>query len=371
LIQEIVVTNFKNYESARAVFTPKLNFITGLNGSGKTNLLDAIHYVCVTKSVNTARDIFNVRFGNDFFRIEAKIVKDTEVHEVVIKVRPGKLKEVALNGKSLDKLAGHIGFQPVVILVPGNQSLIEGASAERRRFLDFYLSQTDRPYMEALMQYNRILHQRNALLKTYGRNTDPVLLSSYSEKMAPLALEISDARKLFLSTLNPLVAVLTGKVSNMRDHVSLHYKSDLQGMDFMEVAKNSLDHDKILGRTSRGVHRDDMVLNLEEGPLRRFGSQGQRKSYLIALHLALRDYLLKHTDVAPLILLDDIFDKLDDERVISLLNILGQDDYGQVFITDARDKRVSDICGQLGWESKVFTITDGKISSTEEYNIGG
>jgi DNA replication and repair protein RecF len=151
--------------------------------------------------------------------------------------------------------------------------------------------------------------------------------------------------------------------------VSLHYKSDLDGMEFMEVAERSLDHDKALGRTSRGVHRDDMIFKLEEGALRRFGSQGQRKSYLIALHLALRDYLVKHTDNAPLILLDDIFDKLDDERVISLLNILGQDDYGQVFITDARDKRVSDICAKLKWESKVFTIEDGKITSEEEYNM--
>ncbi len=369
MISEILVTNFKNYESARAVFTPKLNFITGLNGSGKTNLLDAIHYICVTKSVNTARDVYNVRFGSDFFRIEAKIVKDAQSHEVVMKVRPGKLKEVSLNGSPLDRLADLIGFQPVVILTPGDQSLIEGASAERRRFLDFYLSQTDRSYLHALMQYNRILHQRNALLKTYGRNTDVVLLNSYSEKMAPLAHEISEARKLFLDALNPLVVELTGKVSNMRDHVSLEYKSDLKGLEFMDVVKSSMDHDRILGRTSRGIHRDDMIFKLEDGALRRFGSQGQRKSYLIALHLALRDYLVRHTDNAPLILLDDIFDKLDDERVISLLNILGQDDYGQVFITDARDERVSDICSRLKWESKVFTIENGKISAEEEFNI--
>ena len=371
MISEIQVTNFKNYESAHVVFTPKLNFITGLNGSGKTNLLDAIHYICVTKSVNTARDVYNARFGSDFFRIEAKIVKEAQSHEVVMKVRPGKLKEVSLNGTLLDKLSDHIGFQPVVILTPGDQSLIEGASAERRRFLDFYLSQTDRSYMNAIMQYNRVLHQRNALLKTYGRNTDDVLLNSYSEKMAPLALQISNARRSFLNTLNPLVVDLTAKVSNMRDYVSLEYKSDLKGMDFMEVATSTLDHDKILGRTSRGVHRDDMVFKLEEGALRRFGSQGQRKSYLIALHLALRDYLVRHTDNAPLVLLDDIFDKLDDERVISLLNILGQDDFGQVFITDARDERVGNICAKLRWESRVFSIEEGRIKSVDEYNLGG
>ncbi len=370
MISEIFVTNFKNYESAHAVFTPKLNFITGLNGSGKTNLLDAIHYICVTKSVNTARDVFNVRFGSDFFRIEAKIVKDARIHDVVIKVRPGKLKEVSVNGNALDKLVEHIGFQPVVILTPGDQSLIDGASAERRRFLDFYLSQTDRSYLNVLIQYNRILHQRNALLKTYGRNTDVVLLISYSEKMAPLAFEITNARQSFLATLDPLVSELTGKVSNMRDDVSLHYKSDLKGLDFMKLAESTLDHDKILGRTSRGVHRDDMIFKLDNSALRRFGSQGQRKSYLIALHLALRDYLISRTDNAPLILLDDIFDKLDDQRVIALLNILGQDDYGQVFITDARDKRVSDICAQLKWQSKVFTIKDGKIAAEVEYNLG-
>jgi DNA replication and repair protein RecF len=350
------------------VFTPKLNFITGLNGSGKTNLLDAIHYACVTKSVNTARDLYIVRFESDFFRIEAQIVKGTNTHEIVVKVKPGKVKEVALNGKALEKLADHIGFQPVVILTPGDQSLIEGASAERRRFLDFYLSQTDRHYLTAMMQYNRILHQRNALLKTYGRSTDSLLLNSYSEKMAPLAAEISKARDIFLSSLNPLVVKLTQQVSNMRDIVSLEYKSDLRGLDFLEVAKSTLDHDKNLGRTSRGIHRDDMIFKLDEGALRRFGSQGQRKSYLIALHLALRDYLVQHTDVAPLILLDDIFDKLDDERVMSLLNILGQDDYGQVFITDARDERVGQICAQLKWESKVFKIENGQITSEEEFN---
>jgi len=369
LIKEITIANFKNYESAHAVFTPKLNFITGLNGSGKTNLLDAIHYICVTKSVNTARDLYNVRFGSDFLRIAAKILKNDKGHDVVMKVRPGKLKEVALNGQPRDKLADHIGFQPVVILTPGDQSLIEGASAERRRFLDFYLCQTNRQYMLALMQYNRLLHQRNALLKMYGRTTDGELLNSYSEKMAPLALDISNVREEFLTALNPLVVELTSKVSNSRDHVSLEYKCDLQGGDYLEIAKGSFEHDKNLGRTSRGIHRDDMIFKLEDGAMRRFGSQGQRKSYLIALHLALRDYLVKHTDNAPLILLDDIFDKLDDKRVISLLNILGQDDYGQVFITDARDERVGDICAQLKWESKVFVIADGKISSVQEYNI--
>jgi DNA replication and repair protein RecF len=346
---------------------PKLNFIAGLNGSGKTNLLDAIHYICVTKSMQTGRDSYNVRFGEDFFRLEAVLHHRENDHRVVAKVSPGKLKEFSVDGAVLERLSDHVGFQPVIVLTPGDQAMIEGASAERRRFADFYLSQTDNSYLTALMQYNKLLAQRNSLLKDKGPYADKVLLDAFTERMAPLTEVIMQARGRFVDDLNPFFLKFSGILSSDNDPVKLSYSSNLT-TGLVEAANESLDSDVRLGRTTRGIHRDDLDFLLEGKLLRRYGSQGQRKTYLVSLHLALHDYLLHHGKVPPIFLLDDIFDKLDDQRILSLLRLLGKEDFGQVFITDARHDRIVDICNSLGGHSRLFEIKEGAIEGIMDHS---
>lgn len=364
LIDSLSLINFRNYESASSAFVAKLNFFTGLNGSGKTNLLDALYYTCVTKSANTSSDRHVVRKGTDFFRLEAKLRRHDGAHEVVAKVQPGKLKVFEIDGGALSKLSEHIGYQPVIYLAPGDQVLVEGGSADRRRFVDFYLSQTDRAYLSSLMQYNRMLAQRNALLKDYGRSSDLGLLGSYAERMAPHHDLICSRRSEFISSLDPIVAQFVDEVSAANDHVQLLYAPDidLNSATLVSVLSGCAEKDMALGRTTRGCHRDDMTFSLEGQPLKRFGSQGQRKSYLIALHLALYQFLATRCDQQPLILLDDIFDKLDDQRVEALVRLLGRSDFGQVFITDARPERVAQVCADLETESRIFEIQTGRIT---------
>ena len=368
LIQSIFAVNFKNYESAHADFVSKFNFFTGLNGSGKTNLLDAIYYTCVTKSANTSSDRHVVKKGAEFFRIEARLKRTSQHHRVVAKVQPGKIKEFQVDNAPLSKLSDHIGFQPVIYLAPGDQILVEGGSIERRKFIDFYLSQTDRGYLRSLMQYNRLLNQRNALLKDYGRSADPGLLGSYAVKMSEHQSTIVERRRVFLERLDPRVEQLVDSVSNHSDHVGLSYVPDCKVEEgtLDEVLGQCLEKDLLVGRTTRGCHRDDMKFALRGEPLKRFGSQGQRKSYLIALHLALYHYLLSVCEQVPVILLDDIFDKLDDHRVQALLELLARSDYGQVFITDARPERVTHVCSQLRSESRIFEIEQGSIISVTD-----
>ena len=369
MITNITITNFKNYASASATFVSKLNFITGLNGSGKTNLLDAIHYICVTKSMTTGRDRYVVNFGADFFRLDAQISKQGEDFRVEAKVRPGKSKEIVVNGKTVERLADHVGFQPVIVLAPSDQVMIEGASVERRRFLDFYLSQMDASYLQALMHYNKLLQQRNAVLKDAGFRADRTLLSSYAERMAPLAMQVIAKREEFVDGLKGALKDLTSEISNSNDQISISYRSDLQGISLTDALTASLSDDLRLGRTTRGIHRDDLIFDLGDMLLRRYGSQGQRKSFLIALHLALHDYLEKKAATPPVILLDDIFDKLDDDRVLQLLNLLGREDFGQVFITDARKERLAKICGALETGARVFEIANNGIASVEDFNL--
>lgn len=361
MINQIKVINYKNYAAGQASFVPKLNFITGLNGSGKTNLLDALYYICVTKSLHTARDRHIVRFDQPFFRIEALLQRGDSEHEVVAKVQPSKVKEFSVNNTPLDRLSDHLGFQPVIVLTPGDQVMIEGASVERRRFMDFYLCQTNQEYLAALITYNKLLHQRNAHLKERGYRADKILVLSYSEKMAPHAALVGSIRDRFAKDLEPHLNALTGELSDHNDDVHLTYKPDVDPADLLRIHEGKIEDDLRLGRTTSGVHRDDILFSLRDIPMKTFGSQGQRKSFLLALHLALYSYLMDHVENPPVILLDDIFDKLDDQRITALLSILGREDYGQVFITDARPERVTEAAKGLECETAIFTISEGVV----------
>ncbi|MDX1408703.1 MAG: DNA replication and repair protein RecF, partial [Saprospiraceae bacterium] len=288
-------------------------------------------------------------------------------HTVVARVKPGELKDFEVDGIKVERLGDHLGFIPVIVLSPRDQQLISGASADRRRFMDFYLCQTDRAYLTDLGVYNRLLTQRNAALKEHGWHVDTQLVMTYSEKMAEPAARIVAMRQAFLAGLQPRVERHYQRISDSEVPVIIQYASACLTSEFMQGARDAFDKDRALGRTTFGIHRDDMIFDLSGHPVKRFGSQGQSKTYLIALHLALCDVLGSKHQVSPVLLLDDIFDKLDDNRVRQLVDTLGHHDFGQVFITDARAQRIAGICFELAADARVFELAGDDIASVQNY----
>ena len=365
-IKKIHLTNFKSYSDAHFELDRGLNFITGVNGSGKTNLLDALHYMCITRSFLHASDRLIVKSGEAFMRLDATLGENGAEHRIVAKVSPGKLKQFEQNGVQYERLSEHIGRIPVIILSPKDHMLIEGSRIERRKFMDFYLSQTSHAYLSALHHYNRHLNQRNAHLKEWGRRADNALMQAYSEKMLPHASVLISQRAEFIDSIRPMVEARCDTLSMERDHVRLSYRPDCTEREFLEMSVKSADKDRILQRTNVGPHRDDLEFGLDDQALRKFGSQGQMKTYLIALHLALHGFIKSHLGKVPIILLDDIFDKLDDDRTLNLTHVLNSSDFGQVVITDARDERVKRIADSLEVPAKIIHIRPNRQSDEEE-----
>lgn len=366
-IDSVALTNYKHYSNFAQDFVKGINFIVGRNGAGKTNLLDALHYLCIGRSFVTPHDKYNVQFGKEFFRVEGHVSRGDRSHRIVAKVSPGSVKEISVDDVKQERIADHIGFIPVVLLSPKDQHLVGGASAERRRFVDFYLSQTDKHYLDDLLAYNRLLAQRNALLKEYGPRAERQLLMAYTKRMVPHAAVIAEARSGFVDALGPQVQRIYDVISDARDMVTLQYKSDLKAHALEQLAKTSIEKDLVLTRTTRGVHRDDLVFDMDARALKRFGSQGQMKTYLIALHLALHGYIAERTGMTPVVLLDDIFDKLDERRMEMLVATLARPHFGQVFITDARPARTREIATRMGAPVRLVEIRDAFVHAVRDY----
>ncbi|MDX1478079.1 MAG: DNA replication and repair protein RecF [Saprospiraceae bacterium] len=367
MIKSLSIRNFKNYERLSAAFRPGINFFVGKNGVGKTNLLDAIHYLGVTRSFLTPQDKYNVRFDTDFFRMEALVGRAGHEQTIVAKVKPGQLKEFAVDGVKIERLGDHLGFLPVIVLAPQDQMLITGISADRRRFVDFYLCQTDPAYLGSLSLYNRLLNQRNAALKEGGWHVDRDLVMTYTDNMVEPVDRIAAAREAFVAALQPRVVHHYQQISDNEVDIRLTYRTTCRQADFRHRTEEAFDRDRALGRTTFGIHRDDILFDLGEQPVKRFGSQGQSKTYLIALHLALCDVLRARNQVPPVLLLDDIFDKLDDQRVRHLVDTLGRHDFGQVFITDARPARIEQVCTEIAAEARVMYLADNAIDDVRDY----
>lgn len=365
-IDQLHLVNFKSYEDARFQFDNGLNFITGVNGSGKTNLLDAVHYICITKSLLTHQDRYNIRDGADFLRLEADISVGRERDKVVARVKPGQLKEFDVNGATWERLSEHIGRYPVIVLSPKDHMLVEGSRTERRRFLDFYLSQTSHEYLSNIHTYNRLLSQRNAHLKEYGRRSDIPLIRAYTERMSAHADVVIGMRRDFVETIKPMVDQRCETLSMRRDHVTLQYLADCPEGALVEMSERSMDRDLALQRTTTGPHRDDLGFEIDAHALKQFGSQGQMKTYLVALHLALHGYIKSRLGKVPIVLLDDIFDKLDDQRSLRLTEILNSFDFGQVLITDARAERIKRICQHFDSSPGIIHIRSDRGRTEEE-----
>ncbi len=364
-LRSLILTNFKNYENQRLDFCEKVNGLVGQNGAGKTNLLDAIYYLCMCKSYFSMPDSAIARHEQDFFRAEGHFHKQDEQYKVVSKVRLRRKKELECNDVVYAKLSEHIGLLPVVIIAPDDTRLATEGSEYRRKFIDETLSQLDSQYLKHLIHYNKVLTQRNAALKQMAANGrfDEALISVYDTQLLPDAAYIHTKRQVFLNDFLPIFINLYAQIAQDREAVNCHYKSALNDCTMQQLLDNNRQKDQILQRTTGGIHRDDLVFSINEKPVKRFASQGQLKSFILSMKLAQFELFRQQKNETPILLLDDIFDKLDESRVEQLMTLLLGDNFEQVFITDAHEQRLTDLLVKTGVEHKMFRVSDGAVET--------
>ena len=362
-VKSIQLINFNNYSSVQTDFHPQVNALTGSNGMGKTNLLDAVYYLCIGKSYFSSGDKYVVKKGETAFRCFGVFQNDKGIEEVEIKVTPGKKKEIILSGKKRERLSDHIGQFPCVIIAPVDIQLMLDGSEERRKLLDNTVMQYDRSYVDAILIYNRLLKQRNVTLKMFAEKHyfDQSLLDSISFGMYKPSQLIFEMRKSLIEELSPLFEKYYTIISGESESCSIGYKSHLKSASLEELFQTGIEKDKILCRTSSGIHKDDIVLKMNGEPLKNFASQGQLKSVILALKLAQYEILSKRNDTLPILILDDIFDKLDRNRVEQLLSIVASDELGQVFISDTNVDRIPDLLRKLNVDHATYKVNGGQL----------
>ena len=363
-LKTLQLTNFKNYSQAALELSQKLNCFVGDNGMGKTNLLDAIHTVCLAKSHFQTSDQNLVKTGETFFRLESEFERAGERVEIVIKYKLRGKKIIERNRIAYKKISEHIGLLPLVIIAPDDIQLILDGSEERRKYLDLSLVQLDPDYTKALMLYNQILEQRNALLRNSDDKNPPdsALLDYYDSQLIEPANYIYKKRKELSENISPIFQQAYAAISSDREQVEMIYNSQLDNADIEQLLSDSRNKDILLQRTNKGIHKDDLELMMKDQPLKRFASQGQLKSFLLAMKLAQYELLRDDLGIYPIMLLDDIFDRLDPGRVKQLLELLTNGDFGQIFLSDTHEKRVRELLDMLRIdESRIFRIEDSKI----------
>jgi DNA replication and repair protein RecF len=357
-LQFISLLQFKNYSNRSFDFTGRITGIYGNNGVGKTNLLDAIHYLCFTKSYFSRLDSNNVQQGKDGFRLEGQFHLQDKEEKAICILRETNRKEFSVNDQLYDKFSQHIGRYPCVIIAPDDSILITGGSEERRKFIDSLLSQVDAGYLKNLIIYNKILLQRNSLLRSFAEagSVNVALLEVLDEQLIKPGNYIFDKRKEFFISFLPAVKHLYNEIAMQPEDVTLVYESQLLHSSFQELLQGTRQKDSIVGRTTGGIHRDDLEITLGEQPFRNIASQGQRKSLLFALKLAEMDILKKEKGFAPLLLLDDVFEKLDEHRISNLLQKVCVENEGQVFITDTNEERLKEHLNALSVQYQLISL---------------
>jgi len=347
-LHSISLTQFKNYSTRSFRFNERIVGICGNNGVGKTNLLDAIHYLCFTKSYFT-RDTLNIQNGQQGFRVDGELELSTKRENAICILRETGKKEFSVNESAYEKFSEHIGRYPCVIIAPDDIQIITDGSEERRRFLDALLSQIDKDYLQHLINYNKILLQRNSLLKSFYEtgNKNLSLLDVLDEQLLKPGNYIFEKRKQFLVSFLPEVKKLYLEIAKQGEETELHYQSELNQCSFIELLHLNRQRDIAAQRTTGGIHRDDLVFNLSGQLFKNIASQGQRKSLLFALKLAEMDVLKENKGFAPVLLLDDVFEKLDEDRIANLLHRVCIENTGQVFITDTNQERLSQHLDEL------------------------
>ena len=360
ILEKLSVINYKNIAAATLELSPKINCLIGQNGVGKTNVLDAIYFLSFCHSASTPIDSQVIRHGEEFFMLEGSY--DEDMH-IIAAMKKGAKKHFKRNKKEYKRLSEHIGLIPIVVVAPSDTLLIEGGSEERRRLMDMVISQYDRSYIDAMNRYNKALQQRNALLKL-EEEPDNDVISLFEEQMAVEGEKIYQRRKAFIEELTPIFQRIHETISENREQVSLTYLSHCQRGSLLEVIQRDRFKDRAVGYSLHGIHRDDLEFSLSGHPMKREGSQGQNKTFVIALKLAQFDFLKRtNSKTTPLLLLDDIFDKLDARRVEQIVKLVGSEEFGQIFITDTNRDHLDRILASSEHDYKIFYVDNGEINS--------
>jgi DNA replication and repair protein RecF len=363
-LNTLKIINFKNFEEQEMAFSDKINCFVGNNGAGKTNLLDAIYYLSFTKSYFNSVDQQNIRHGETFFAIHGTFDRNGGLpNQVSCIQKAGIKKQFRINQKDYDRMSNHIGQYPCVMVSPYDRDLINEGSDIRRKFIDAVISQFDKAYLDSLIRYNKLLEQRNGLLKQFAerRHSDKELLLLIDEQMMAPATNISDKRKSFLEGFAPIFRHYFEFISGGKEEVSIEYDSMLNAGSYLDIVNDAFNKDLSLRYSSAGIHKDDFIFNLNAYPVKRFGSQGQQKSFAVALKLAQFDFTRDLIGLKPILLFDDIFDKLDPGRVQQIIQLVDNDSFGQVFITDTEPERIRQTFEKVAINHRVFEIERGTV----------
>ncbi|CEN44732.1 DNA replication and repair protein RecF [Capnocytophaga canis] len=357
-LKKIAVVNYRNISTKNLLFESGINCFVGNNGVGKTNLLDAIYHLGVGKSYFNPSASQNIRHGEEFYMIEGLFERENREEQIVCSIKKGQKKIIKCNGKNYDRITEHIGKYPMVIISPADTDLIVDGSEVRRRFLDNVISQSDTAYLDTLIRYNRVLLQRNTILKQFAVNqyVDLLTLGIYDQQLAELGQHIYQKRTQFMEAFLPVFQYQYEYLSEGKEQVSLSYESALHTTSLSELLKQNLEKDRILQYTSQGIHKDDLLFEIDGFSMKKYGSQGQQKSFLIALKLSQFEIIKQQLRVTPIFLLDDIFDKLDDKRVEKLVSLVTQQHFGQLFITDTHYDRTESVVKKRGVPYQIFKI---------------
>lgn len=357
-LRKIALLNYKNFAEVQFDFDSKINCFVGKNGVGKTNVLDAIYHLAYGKSYFNPLAVQNIKHNEEFFVIDGEFEKDERAEQIVCSLKKGQKKVLKRNAKIYDKLSEHVGFIPLVIISPADRDLITEGSETRRKFMDSVISQMDNLYLNQLIQYQKIIVQRNALLKYFALNhvfeKDTLLI--YNEQLNELGQTIFEKRKEFIQSFVPIFNVFHKIITDSNDEVQLVYQSQLFENNLETLLEENIAKDRALQYTSVGIHKDDLSFEIDHFPIKKFGSQGQQKSFLIALKLAQFDFLKKQNGQKPILLFDDIFDKLDEFRVSKIVEMVNNDTFGQLFISDTHPERTETIVKSTHQSYKLFNL---------------
>ena len=357
-LKKISLFNYKNFSEANFEFVGKINCFVGKNGIGKTNVLDAIYHLSYGKSYFNPMAVQNIKHGEDFFVVDGEFEKNGRTEQILCSLKKGQKKLLKRNGKVYEKFSDHIGFIPLVIISPADSDLIIEGSETRRKFIDTVISQLDSSYLQQLIQYQKIISQRNALLKFFALNHvfENDTLSIYNEQLNTLGQFIFEKRKKFLIDFIPIFNNYHHEITNSAETVQLVYQSNLFEKDTLTLLEENISKDRALHYTSVGVHKDDLSFEIDNYPIKKFGSQGQQKSFLIALKLAQFDFVKKQSGEKPILLFDDIFDKLDEFRVSKIIEMVNKEEFGQLFISDTHPERTENIVKTTLQSYKIFNL---------------
>jgi len=367
---KISLINFRNYRELSLNFSAKFNCFAGKNGTGKTNLLEAIYYLSFCKSFSNPVDIQNINFGSDFFLIQGMYQTNGAQDELYCGVKRQHRKVFKRNKKEYERLSDHIGWYPLVLISPGDVQLITGGSDERRKFIDGVISQYNQEYLHHLLSYNKALTMRNALLKYFAehRKFDPDSLELYDELLIEHGTYIFQERWKFFQEFLPVFSEFYGILSGHAEDVNLVYQSTLQEGDYRIQLGEARQNDRLAQYTTVGIHKDDLLFTIHEVPVKRYGSQGQQKTFLIALKLAQHSFTRNIKGFSPILLFDDIFDKLDDHRVEQLMRLVSSSDFGQVFVTDTHFDRLENLFKTLPGQSHIYLVEAGNVELKSSFS---